>query len=351
MITDPELDREHVLGVCATVITYPSVRQSSSEQITLAFVYPRESDKAVHALRRSGYITADVVLGGHLPCGVRVTGWSTDRLERRTDLLRTAADRYGTNALLQQTAARAIDAAAAAVSEADHPADADPVVVALDVASKITDRMIGDADLDGGQLVPLTRFPADPQLGDQLREVQRLIDQVCAVLGDHFNVACVAASTYIHTRGEQPGDKPADRADEAAARDDALAESRAFIANPAGPDAFVEAVEWAHQQDLDDIGAFALDYGRTYRGTAREQRPLPEQAYPAWRDAQAPNAPAAPPESPANQAAADFPDQPLAQPGPTAPAARPDSASTSPTPGSAADAVPASDAVRPVRRT
>lgn len=91
---------------------------------------------------------------------------------------------------------------------------------------------------------------------------------------------------------------------------------------------------------------------RVCDGTGRDQRPLPEQAYPAWRDARAPNAPAALSASPASQVAADFPDQPRAQPGPDASATRPGSASTSPTPGSAAaDPVPASDAVRPVRRT
>lgn len=302
MNASPNLDREHILDVCDTVVTRPSVPQASSEEITLAFPDERRRDQANDALRRSGYATQAALLDDDPPYGIQVTGWSSERLERRAALLHSVAERYGADVPLQQTATRAIDAAAA------QPVNAEPVPASYAVATETTERVISEITLDAGPITALTRLAADPELSERLRNIQRLTDRVNSVVGDHFNVACIAAATYIRTRREQPEGKPADLADEAA-RDHAWAEARAFIADPIDTDAFIEAAAWAHHQHFnpDRAGAFALDYAREHRGTDPDQRPRPEQAYTAWRDAQAADSP---PESASQVAAADFPHPP-----------------------------------------
>lgn len=316
MNASPNLDREHIINVCETVVTHPSIPQADSDEITLAFIYEHQRDRAAHALRSSGYDAEIAQLRDAHPYGIRVTGWSPDGLERRAARLRSAAARYGTDARLNDTVGHAIETAS------QKPIDADPVSASYEVATEVTEHLTGRIRHDVGLLTPPARLPADPQYAYHIQAVQCLANKVSSVLGDHFNVACIAAGTYIHTRrehaGAQPGGQPdrqADHAAEMAAVSKAWHEARDFIADPVDPDAFLEAAEWAHRAHSEDAGAFALDYGREHRGVDPDERPRPKQAYLAWRDAQAAETS---PESPTQIAAADFPHPPGTAPDTTA---------------------------------
>ena len=284
-----DLDREHIVGVCYSVVARPSTLRASGDEVTLLFASKRQRDRAGQALGRCGYATEPGTFDEVHRHGMRITGWSPDGLERRAKALRSTAIQFATDVRFEHTVAHAV------VAAAQHSPNADPVSVSNDIAAEATDSVISAVINEVGPIIPLTRFPADTQLGEHVREVQRAADRLTSVIGDHFNVASIAANTYLHARREQPDD---------AARSEAWAEARAFIADPVDPDAFVEAAEWAHHRHPEEAGAFALDYAREYRGTDRDRRPMPEEAYPAWRDA----------PSATQVAAADFPHPPAAAP-------------------------------------
>lgn len=314
-----DLDLDHILGVCQSLAapTTPLSDKAAAmaagavdreagglgdeHGIMLAYPNQGQRDRVHQALSRCGYATETGRLDNARRYGIRVIGWSADGLELRAQRLRRAAFRFGVSVALQQTVEHAIDAAAR------QPVDADPTTASYDVAAKVTDRVIGGIINETGPLTPLTRFPADPQLGDQVRYIQRLADRVTSTIGDHFNAACVAASTYIRTRSEQTNTTTETRAEDAdrqakmAARRQARSEGHAFIADPVDPDAFVEAAEWAHERYPDNAGAFALDYARDCRGIDRDRWPPLPVSYLNWCE-QSPSAP--------QVAAADFPHPP-----------------------------------------
>lgn len=320
-----DLDRDHILAVCLSLAA-PTMPLSGhvvdraaraidrdagglGNQDGLMLAYPNEDqrDRVARALSRCGYATETGMVNDARRYGIRVTGWSTDALDLRALHLRRAAFHLGVHVTLEETAHQAIDAAA------KQPVDADPTTTSYDVASKVTGQVLGRAITEAGSLIPLTHFPTDPTLADRVRYVQRLADHALSTIGDHYNTACIAAGTYIHARREHTNsttdtktavpaganaNEVVDRQADTTARLQARAEARAFIADPVDSDAFLEAAAWAHDRHPDDAGAFALDYAREHRGTDRDRRPPPEQAYPAWRDT---------PSSAPQIAAADFP--------------------------------------------
>lgn len=335
------LERDHILGVCASLAAPTSPLEDRSgravdgvDMLTLAYPDRRQRDRVERALANCGYATEKDTLRDARRYAVRVTGWSTERLERRAGLLRRAAAQLGTDSRLQNTIARAIDAAAR------QPTGTDPTAVAYDLAAEASGPMISSAIGKAGPLIPLDRVPAEPNaadpnaaepnLADLLRADQRLVDHVHSVIGDHFNAACIAAGTYIQTRNEyihgrtgHPDKYAADEAVDAdtaeqadnAARMEAWAEARASIADPVDLGAFVEAAQWAREHHLDDSAAlvFAFDYARDCHGTIPDQWPPLPDAYRAWHEQpELRPAPHDAPDSAPQVAAADFPNRPAA---------------------------------------
>lgn len=318
------LERAHILGVCASLAAPTTPLEDQPDRtadgvtvFTLAYPTRRRRDRVERALANCGYATEKHPARGPHPYAVRVTGWSTDRLEHRAGRLRRAAAQLNTDSRLQNTIARAIDAAAG------QPADTDPRAVAYDLAAEATGPVISSAIHKAGPLIPLTRIPADPYLAVLLLTDQRLTDQLNSVIGDHFNAACIAAGTYIHTRHEhtrgqtnhlaeettadQAAHQPTDHADRAA-REEAWAEARAFAADPVDFGAFVHAIEWArdvHPGNAADAAAFALDYACDCHGADRDQWPPLPDAYRTWSAQPRPATGSAP-----QIAAADFPNRP-----------------------------------------
>lgn len=348
------LERDHILGVCASLAApttpledRPDRAADGLDTLTLAYPDRQRRDRVNRALDNCGYATETDVLRGPRPYAVRVTGWSTGRLQHRAGRLRRAAAQLGTDSRLQNTIARAIDAAAG------QPAGTDPRTVAYDLAAEASGPMISSAIHKAGPLIPLTRIPtepkatepqpAEPSVAGLLRTDQRLADRVNALIGDHFNAACIAAATYIHTRNELTHgqtDHPAEQSDaghspeqaDKAARDHAWAEARASIADPVDFAAFVQAAQWTHEHHPDNPAAivFAFDYARDCHRTDPGQWPPLPDAYRAWNE-QPPPAPHSAsdlsPDSAPGVAAADFPNRPgavtAAEPAPAQDAAGP----------------------------
>lgn len=297
MNTNPDLDVEHITGVCQAVATRPSTLRASGPEVTLLLPAAQERDRAHRALTRVGYTTDTGVLAGVHPNGIRVTGWSDNALERRAANLRTVNGKLDDG--LPQTARRTIDVLSV------QPTHLDASERTYAAATAITGSLLTDVHDRAGPLVGPPRPPADPDLADHLRTVQRLSDRATALLGDHFNTACVTADTYTRLVRERP---------ERTARDMALAEANAFISDRIDPDALVDALVWARRHHPADSTAFAQHYARA----DREGRPPPDAAYVTWRGSRT---------SAARVASADFPEPPT-----TAPAAAPRPADHSPSP-------------------
>lgn len=329
MNAGPELDRDHVITVClATVPAMPRIGTtpattsgavsgpvaggaSDGPRLTLAYEDPVQCRRAEDALNHCGYATTTGLVNNGRLYGIQVTGWSSDRLERRSAYLREAAAGLGTDAALHETAERAIEAAA------QLPLDADPRTAGYHVAVEVTKQMARTAVEEAGPFAPLTRFPSDPHLRDLLRTVQERADRMATIISDHFNVAGIAADAYLDIRHEHIGrsagrpagmtaDGTAETAQVAdlAARREARADANAFIADPFDMDLAVQAAAWARNRDPDADPAtapdFALSYARDCHGLDRARWPALEQAYQAWSE---------PPPAP-QLAAADFPHPP-----------------------------------------
>lgn len=322
---DAGLDRDHIVTVClATVPATPRVGTtpaitpgaasgpvagpaaggtSDEPRLTLAYEDLTQCRRASDALNRCGYATTTGRMSNGL-YGIQVAGWSTGKLERRGTYLREAAADLGTNAALRATVTRAIEIAAG------QPPDADPRTAGYHVAIEATEQMARNVVEEAGPLASLTVFPSDPHLCDLLRSVQRRVDQMATIIGDHFTVAGITADTYLdtrlHTRHEHASrttGSPAQAAD-LAARRDAWARASAFIADPFDANALVEAGAWAEERhpgaDPATAADFAFSYARDCHGLDRADWPALDTAYQAWNE----------PPAARRLAGADFPHPP-----------------------------------------
>ena len=303
MNTNPDLDVEHIANVCESVTTRPSTLRASGGEVTLLFSGERQRDRAGRALSATGYATESGERAAVHPHGLRITGWSTDALERRAAAIRDLTERLGDSKRLHKTAAQAIEAADG------HWPDVDPYETATTITAGVLDGIRDRV----GPLIPSDHPSARADVADQLHTVERLSDRLSAAVGAHFNAACVAASTYAQGRGRGMS------ADAASAR--ARNTARAFIGDRFDIDAFVDAAAWAQPRHPAWAAQFAAHYARSYGGTDRDSRPPPADVYTAWSNATTP----AP-----NVAAADFPHPPTTTPGTEQPARRTTSGSPSP---------------------